>query len=370
MTLDKERTLLIQIPRSLLRGFFIKRELQKQTYHELRAQFQISAQVAIRCIAKVCDAYRTAFELHRQRIQETGWINERRAEKGQELIPLPEMKPCQFRNTGSLPFDDRILTYQEGCVSIWTVVGRIKVSFVCGEPQKQLLHSRQGESDLVFRKGKWFVLATCHQNVPLPETPQGVIGVDMGLENIATTSDGKNYSGEKVKALRRKLREHRRRLQKCGTKSAKRRLKKLSKRQERFIRDTNHCLAKEIVRDARASHKALSLEDLTGIRKRTGLNKEMRWLLGNWTFAQLRACIEYKARLAGVWVFSVDPRNTSRTCSRCGYCAKANRKKTHFQCLECGFEDAADANASRNIALRGDTLRATVNWPIVSSLAA
>ncbi len=284
---------------------FNKRELQKQTYHELRVQFPIRAQVAIRCIAKVCDAYRTAFELHRQRIQEVHWANEQRTREGKDPMPLPEVKPCQFRDNGSLPFDDRILTYQEWCVSIWTVVGRTKVPFVCGEPQKELLHSRQGESDLVFRNGKWFLLATCHQDAPLPELPQGVIGVDMGLENIATTSQGKNYSGDKVKALRKKLREHRRRLQKCGTKSAKRRLKKLSKRQERFTRNTNHCIAKEIMRDARASHKALSLEDLAGIRKRTSSNtpafrlgREMRWLLGNWAFAQLRSCIEYKARSA------------------------------------------------------------------------
>lgn len=343
---------------------FNKRDLQTQVYSDLRTQFGISAQVAIRCIAKVCDAYRTAFELHRQRVQETHWANEQRAGQGQDLLPLPEMKVCQFRSTGSIAYDDRILTYQEDQVSIWTVEGRIKVALVLGEHQKQLFQSRQGESDLVFHKDKWFLLATCHQDTPLPEEPQGIIGVDMGLENLATTSDGKNYCGDKIKALRKKLKEHRRRLQKRGTKSAKRRLKQLSKRQERFTLNTNHCIAKEIVRDAKASHKALSLEDLTGIRKRTGLNREMRWLLGNWAFAQLRAYIEYKSRLAGVWVFHVDPKNTSRACSRCGHCAKANRKKTHFKCLECGFEDDADANASRNIALR-----AAVNRPIVSTFA-
>ncbi len=315
--------------------------LHKIGYKGARAQFGLASQVIVRCVSKVADAYKLD----------------------------PKVKRT-FKPLGAISYDDRILTYQldKGQVSIWTTVGRIKIPFVCGEHQRGLLETRQGESDLCFFKGKFFLLATCNVEEPPTDCKGGIIGCDFGIVDIVTTSEGKSYSGEKVKALRKKLREHRRRLQKCGTKSAKRRLKKAAKRQERFVRDQNHCISKELVKDAKASQKALSLENLKGIRERTGLNKEMRWLMGNWAFAQLRGFVEYKARKAGVVCVTVDARNTSRTCHKCGHCEKANRKsQKHFLCLDCGHYENADANASHNIAHRGETLRARVNAPIVSN---
>jgi len=314
--------------------------LHKIAYEATRSEFDLSAQVVVRCIKKVCDAYK-----------------------------LDKKAQRTFKPHGAISYDDRILTYkiESQVVSIWTVEGRIKMPFVCGERQKHLLLTRQGESDLALVKGKWFLLATCNVEEPQIDSGGGVIGCDFGICEIVTTSEGKSYSGEKVKALRRKLRAHHACLQKCGTRSAKRRLKKAAKRQERFVRDQNHCISKELVKDAKASKKALGIENLNGIRARsTSFNKEMRWQMGNWAFAQLRQFCEYKALAAGVAVVAVDPRNTSRTCHQCGHCEKANRKsQKHFKCLACGFADNADANASQNISKR-----AAVNRPIASSLAA
>ncbi len=309
--------------------------LHKIGYAGAREKFDLSSQVIVRCVSKVADAYKLDKKVKRT-----------------------------FKPLGAISYDDRILTYQfdKGQVSIWTTAGRIKIPFVCGERQAALLKTRQGESDLCLVKGKWFLLATCNVEEPPSVSGNGVIGCDFGICEIVTTSEGKSYSGDKVKALRRKLREHRRRLQSCGTKSAKRRLKKAAKRQERFVRNSNHVISKEIVHDAKASNKALAIEDLTNIRKRsTSFNKEMRWQIGNWAFAQLAAFVTYKAKAAGVAVVRVDPRNTSRTCAVCGHCEKANRKsQKHFKCLSCGHESNADANASINISKR-----ALVNAPIV-----
>lgn len=326
---------------------FGKFGLQKLGYHAVKDTFELTAQVIIRCIAKVADAYK-----------------------------LDEKAQRSFKPLGAIAYDDRILRYKlsKSTVSIWTVAGRVEIPFVCGEHQRKLLETRQGESDLCVVKGKWFLLATCNVEEPEPGAcafgeAEGVLGVDFGLVEIATTSEGKSYSGEKVKALRGKMREHRRRLQKKGTRSAKRRLKKCAKKQQRFIRNSNHCISKELVRDAKASHKALALEDLTGIRERARLNKEMRWPLGNWAFAQLREFCTYKAKQAGVALVVVDARNTSRTCHLCGHCDKANRKsQKHFVCLACGHQENADSNASKNIAHRGETLRAAVNRPTVAPL--
>jgi len=159
-----------------------------------------------------------------------------------------------------------------------------------------------------------------------------------------------------VKAVRRRVKRLRSLLQARGTKSAKRHLRKIKRKQSRFVHDTNHCIAKRLVGTAISRQKALALEDLKGIRQRaSGLNREMRWLLGNWAFADLAAKIAYKAAEVGVPVIFVDPRNTSRTCSRCGHCEKANRKsQSQFLCLKCGFETNADKNAALNIEARAD----------------
>jgi transposase len=81
----------------------------------------------------------------------------------------------------------------------------------------------------------------------------------------------------------------------------------------------------------------------------------MRWLLGNWAFDQLKQFIRYKATMAGIPVVEVDPRNTSRTCSSCGHCAKENRKsQSQFRCLECGLMLNADFNAALNMKARAE----------------
>lgn len=306
---------------------FGKFGLQTLGYHAIKASSGLSAQVVIRCISKVCDAYKLDKNVKRE-----------------------------FKPLGSIAYDDRILRYKlaKDTVSIWTVAGRMEIPFVCGDKQRALLATRQGESDLCLVKGKWFLLATCEVEEPETVAPDGVLGVDFGIVEIAVTSEGNSYSGEKVKALRRKTREHRRRLQKRGTKSAKRRLKKAAGRQARFVKDTNHCISKEIVREAAASKKALALEDLKGIRERAnGLNREMRWAGalwagGNWAFAMLRGFVEYKAQQAGVKCVVIDPRNMSRTCAECGHCEKANRKsQKKFLCVKCGHNQNADHNAAR-----------------------
>ena len=111
---------------------------------------------------------------------------------------------------------------------------------------------------------------------------------------------------------------------------------------------------------AKGTHRAIVLEDLKGIRERARkgtrktVNKTMRQALSSWAFYQLRRFIEYKARAAGVAVIYVDPRNTSRTCSKCGYVDKKSRKdQEHFVCTSCGYALNADINAAINIADRG-----------------
>jgi transposase len=73
--------------------------------------------------------------------------------------------------------------------------------------------------------------------------------------------------------------------------------------------------------------------------------------MSKWSFSELRGFIEYKAKMAGVPVVAVDPRNTSRTCPECGHIDKGNRLvRGVFLCLQCDHFDHADIVGAINIA--------------------
>lgn len=309
--------------------------LHKAQYAVQRAESGLTAQVVVRAIGKVADAYKLD-----RRTQRT------------------------FQPIGAIAFDDRILNWyvEREQVSLWSVDGRLRLPFVCGEYQRGLLAFRQGESDLAFVGGEFYLLAT----VSIPDPPlivtDGVLGVDLGIVQLATDSKGNQYSGEAVKACRRRRRSHCSGLQRTGSRRARRTLKKVSRKASRFSKWVNHNISKAIVQTALTSRKAIALETLTGIRQRgSAFSREMRWHLGNWAFHELAQFIAYKASRVGIPVVFVDPRDTSKTCSGCGYCDRANRKsQAQFLCLECGFQANADFNAARNLEARGEVSRPKV----------
>ena len=302
------------------------------TYYDVRETFQLTAQMAVRCIGKVVDAYKLGKKVKRQ-----------------------------FKKHGAIPYDSRILSYRVEIktVSIWTVAGRIKVSFQAGRRHLELLHHQQGESDLAYIGGEFYLFATCDVDTPTTDDVTGFMGVDLGIANIATTDDGELYSGKAVNKVRHRYRRIRQKLQKKGTKSAKRLLKKRSGKESRFAKDVNHCVSKAIVTKAKRTGRGIALEELTGIRARVRLRKSQRTQLHSWSFADLGSKIAYKAELYGVPLVYVDPRNTSRTCSACNHIDKKNRKtQDKFVCTACGFSAHADINAATNIGRR-----ASVNAP-------
>ena len=305
--------------------------IHRGIYHETKSMYGLTAQVVVRCISKVADAYK-----------------------------LDKKSKRTFRPHGSISYDDRILRWyvDRSEVSIWADGERIKVPFVCGDRQRKLLVSRQGESDLVLFGGKFYLLATCNVVDPTPTETKDFLGVDLGIANIATDSTGETFSGGLVNGLRKRHAKLRARLQAKGTKSAKRLLKKRRRKESRFARCVNHCISKSLVAKAQGTNRGIALEDLKGIRSRIRLRKPQRRIQHSWAFFQLRAFIEYKTKLAGVRVVLVNPRNTSRTCPQCGCVDKANRpSQSLFLCVKCSYSANADFNAAENIR------RAAVNQP-------
>jgi IS605 OrfB family transposase len=319
---------------------FGKFALQKRCYEQVREQFGLSAQMTIRALAKVGDAYK-----------------------------LDKQTRRTFRPLASIAYDDRILSFAlpASSISIWTFGGRQSIPFVCGERQRRMLQTRQGESDLLFHRGAWYLLVTCAVEEADPQDVDDVLGIDLGVTNIATDSDGTIHRGSTINNVRYRQRRLRNRLQKKGTLSAKRRLRRLAGQEARFAKDTNHTISKRLVREAQRTKRAIALENLKHIRTRVRARKSQRAVLHSWSFFQLLAFVSYKARLVGVPVVLVDPRNTSRTCPTCGHIDKANRpSQAVFRCTSCGCAGHADVIAAENIRVLG---RAAVMQPHVSEAA-
>jgi putative transposase len=216
--------------------------------------------------------------------------------------------------------------------------------------------------------------------VPAPEIQptNDVIGVDLGLAQPAVTSKNHFLGEKRWKAVERRRFKLRRSLQRKGTKSAKRHLKRMRHKQARFRRDCDHVLSKQIVQTA-PEGSTIALENLTHIRQRTRQRgREQRRRLHSWSFTQLKSFIQYKAEARGCTVVVVDPRHTSQQCNRCGHQARNNRRaRGLFKCRQCGYELHADLNASRNIAAKyrasvgiSDTGGLSVMQPIVAQPSA
>jgi len=313
-----------------------KLKLQGLYYRDLREKFGLSSQMAVRAISKVVEAYK------------------------RDRTRKPTFKPH-----GAIAYDQRIMSFKAmDRVSLLTISGRILLPYVAGPYHRARLEGVRGQSDLVLRKGKWFLYVTVEVPDGSPIDPEGWLGVDLGIRNLAVDSDGEKHSGAAVEATRQRHQRLRNMLQPVGTKSAKRHLKKLSGKEARFRSHTNHVISKHIVAKAKGTGRGIAVEDLTGIRERATVRRSQRAMHSGWAFFQLRAFLSYKAAIAGVKLVAVDPRNTSRTCPACGSIDKANRKsQSEFACKSCGFAANADLVGATNIARRAD-----VSLPLVAAI--
>jgi IS605 OrfB family transposase len=311
---------------------FNQYRLHHRLYYRIREQYQLPAQLAVRAIGKVVDSYK----------------NERR-------------RLHLFDPHGAIVYDERIMRLHGlDEVSLSTLEGRVVVPMQ-GDYVKLGQRRIRGQADLLIIKDEFYLCLVVEQPEEPPLTPVGILGVDFGIVNIATTSDGLSYSGGGVEEKRRHYTGLKAELQHVGTESAKRHLRKLSGREARFKRQVNHRISKELVVVAKGTKRVLALEDLRGIRSRVTVRHEQRGRHGKWAFDQLRAFVEYKAKVAGVPVLVVDPRDTSRRCSACGHTERLNRvSQSEFRCRSCGNVEDADLNAARTIRWRAE-----VNQPIV-----
>lgn len=312
--------------------------LHHAVYGDVRKRFGLPSQITISAERQVASAYASM-----------------RSNRNGKGLATFNFKGGVMLQGGKRGRDFRLVP-KKSIISLSTIGGRQKVAFVCGEQQSQYFEWTAASATLCKRNGTFYLhvgFKTDVKQMPV-EQVQSVIGVDLGMNYLATTlgPDGHTVfvGGGKIRQRKHHYRRVRKELQVKGTKSAKRTLKHLSGKEARFQRDANHVTSKRIVKFAsQYPSPIIVLEDLTGIRKNTKHRKKQRADFHSWAFYQLQQFITYKALALGIPVVKVDPRNTSKACSHCGAIGK--RVKHNFTCA-CGFHDHADRNAAKNIALR------------------
>lgn len=327
-------------------------ELHKQTYYPLRAQYpDLPAQLVCAARVKATEAVKSALTWQKKHEQRYPKKVAKALKRGK---PAPKFKPvrCPQSACTCIRYDARSywVTWRSTTASLATVAGRVEIGFTISKQALQYTGGKPCSADLCYRKGRYFL----HIVVSLPEPAcvptEEVIGVDLGLNRPAVTSN-RHFLGERRwKEQERHIFRLRRKLQAKGSKSVTRHLKKLSGKRFRQRKDHDHVLSKRIVQNAQPG-ATIVVENLSHIRERAQLRKgEGQRRLHSWSFDQFHAFLSYKAEARGMQVVKVNPCHTSQQCSRCGYQARNNRRsQSLFHCRSCGYQCNADYNAAKNI---------------------
>jgi putative transposase len=333
-------------------------ELHKRTYYPLRAEFpDLPSQLVCAARVKATEAVKSALTWKDK--QEKAYPKKvaKALKKGK---PVPQFKPVRCPKTTIAPIRYDIRSYwvkwDTNTCSLATVDGRVELPFTVPAHLKQYAGQRTCSADLCYRKGRF----TLHVVVSIP-TPDiaptdEVVGIDLGLARPAVTSTRQFLGEKRWQEQERRLFRLKRKLQKCGTKSAKRHLKKLSGQLFRQRKDHDHVLSKRIVQHTQPG-STIVLENLKDIRATSNIGRgkknktvETKRRFHSWSFAQFHSFLSYKAQAHGIQVVKIDPRHTSQTCSRCGYHHRSNRRsQSLFLCRSCGYCLNADYNAAITI---------------------
>lgn len=260
-------------------------------------------------------------------------------------VSRPHSTACPPRyNVKTLKID-----WQRATAKMSTVNGRIEVGFALPDVFAWAKDGKVCTADLIHRKGRFWLHVSIETPPPVVEPNDTTVGVDLGVNRPAVTSDRRFLGKRSWKNIEARIFRQKRQCQSKRTKSAKRRLKILSGKQARFRRDCDHVLSRRIVESVPPGGTVV-LEDLKDIRSKIKARKKQRRRLHGWSFAQLREFVTYKAESKGVRLAFIDPRYTSQTCSKCGHRHRSNRcSQSLFECRSCGFALNADLNAAMNI---------------------
>lgn len=354
-------------------------KLNKALYHDLRDKFELKSQMAQSAIKTVIARYKTVktqlFQ-HPFRYDTGKKDGKGRAIWSQIYRDLTWLwQPINFKRPQLDLQRGRDWSYLSTTnqLSLNTLNGRRKVDFVCKGFDQYLDQTKWkfGSLKLLQLRGKWYIHLSATTAIPEFEAEQAehVVGIDRGLRFLAACYDEKGksmlFSGQKILRRRRKYKKLRAELQAKGTKSAKRRLKKIGQRENRWMSDVNHRLTKTLV-DHYGSNTIYALEDLTDVRFATEKSpKDQRYEMVSWAFYQFEQFLTYKANLNSSAVVKVPAKYTSQRCPKCGRIRKDNRDhELHlYTCDKCGYKSNDDRLAAMNIQFLGTLYRSGEEAP-------
>jgi IS605 OrfB family transposase len=306
------------------------------TYKEIRSLFGLSANLAVRAINRVAANRKTAIKDH---------------------TTVKNFEPT------SIDYDARIFAYRERDdeVSVTLLRSRQRIKLVLGEFQRERLRgSTPTSATLCKKKSEYYINIQVKSFAPDQIKTDKVLGVDLGITDIAMTSEGQSFGGKTIKQIKTHYASMRAVLQQKavkGTRSSRRRCRELQQRlsgkESRYQRQINHEISKALVTRAQEIPAKIALEDLTGIRQDINAKegKKQRKKVNGWAFYQLREFLVYKSLQVGIPLVLVDPHYTSQVCHVCG--EDGIRKGKSFKCPACSWSGDADFNGARNIAMLG-----------------
>jgi putative transposase len=359
-------------------------KLHKGLYVELRTRYGLPSQLACSLERQVAATYKGLWtKLKKNAEHRRAKITKKRF-KGLDKPPHYSSPTAQYTY-------ERDYTFQcDSRVSVGTLNGRISLPYQGYEKHIALIRrgATIGDAKLWYDRPRkqFYLLVSLTIDLPEPtcEHFTEVVGVDVGIRYLAVTSTttGKAsfHPGKRTRHKANHYARLRKRLQKKGTRGAKRRLRRIEQRERRLKAQANHIMAKKIVEQH--PHTLIGLEHVTDIRERTKRKKRKRKKNGKgsepvsvkarkanrvysqWSFAELHALISYKTALAGSLAVKVDADYTSKACPMCGHTEDANRprKGLLFVCQnpKCGYTLHADLVGARNVTLR--TLLVRQDW--------
>lgn len=314
--------------------------VQTATYYQIREVYGLRSQMAVSCVRTVIAKYKTILE------NQNEWMK--------PLFKKPQLDLVWNR--------DYSLNSKNDIFSVNTLNGRIKVSFYKNSFEQYFSDDcKFGTAKLVNKHGKFYlhIPITYEISELKPSEVSNIIGIDRGLRFLATTydSNGKSvfYNGNVVKQKRAHYKALRKQLQQVGTPSSRRRLKAIGQRENRWMRDVNHCISKALV-ESNPDGSLFVIEDLSGVRSATErVRIKDRYAFVSWSYYDLEQKLSYKALRHHQLVEKVNPAYTSQTCPKCGHTEKSNRnKKLHiFCCKNCGYQSNDDRIGAMNLHRMG-----------------
>lgn len=306
------------------------------TYHKIRKEKpEIPSQVILRGTRSARSAYKSA-------------------KSNKHCIDVP----CEKKNL-SIRLDKRIYKWNGRKIQITVADSRkrVEVELQLFSKTKELFDKYETSDPLIFlRKGRLFLAVTFKTEAPNVIDNSNCVGIDMGIKNILSVSDGRIYSSKQLLKRKREVKFLNNKLYSKKTKSSRRHARKRGKKERNFSKNFCHKLANEFLKETVS--KTLVFEDLKDLKLSTAKKNKKKGKLGNFINSKvasvpislLREIITYKSKRLGFSIVLVDPAFTSQIDFRTGKCSGKRHKGAYYTHDNKVLH--SDLNASCNIAQR------------------